>query len=73
MENTLSLAGIHISPSAWVCVSVVFANRLVGGMEVLTEMERIATDAHDKPQVSVCSRVKLGRHSHLISEVWVEL
>lgn len=25
--------------------------RVVGGMETLSEMEKIATDAHDKPQV----------------------
>lgn len=32
------------------CLSAVLT-RVVGGMETLSEMERIATDAHDKPQV----------------------
>ena len=28
--------------------------RVVGGLEVLGEMERVATDRHDKPMVSLC-------------------
>ena len=46
------------------CLSAVLT-RVVGGMETLSEMERIATDAHDKPQVYIYDMME--SNSHLIS------